>query len=650
MGTHPIFESDFDCLTDCRKMDLDEEELSLLNNISENGSFLEDSSEEAKNQVSGIIQDALAFPVDELDPDLIRKLYYAAGQLLSIRENENEVLYDEIQLQDDQIEELESQTRGPSASQPQDTQYIRQLQMEMQQKDVDHQVEINQLNEQLQIQARTFQDEKAMLEREKHEALDLAQKTIRDQGNATAIRDDVDTLNNELRKKRDEINLLLDSNARIEDENRNLVAINQEMEGKMASAAEKMDELTDQYLKMKSLVGTRDMKSEEVTMELERKDEEIRRLKLEVRKRDDEADAIFSEVSAKTEQFVTINEEKERENVQLKHKISGLEHRLNLAELAPDKQRINRLEDDLKAAQEHSKILENQMREAAAEMEQNAEMMQSVTTGISPEVRMSQLLNKYEKLNSDFNDLKKNQESTVQTLNDTEIHLREVEEKLQRESTRRANVEAGIEGLPEARIEIEKLENVLSQRDEERLKLTLGIGDLDDQLALMIAENDELRLKLEMEPRNHEFVAGVRRKLELKNRNQGAELKIMEREIDNLEKERLQLKKDLRKATQDTYQRAQAEGLTPEQFERVHEFIDSLVDDPNGVHEKRARLLAGAHLTSNEGSPRQKPTKYKKKYETVLHQNELLQLKIERLTKDIVHLKASEKSSIGFCL
>jgi len=85
-------------------------------------------------------------------------------------------------LKDDQIEELESQTKGQSVSQPQDTQYIKQLQMEMQQKDVDHQVEINQLNEQLQNQARNFQDEKAMLEREKHEALELAQKTIRDQG------------------------------------------------------------------------------------------------------------------------------------------------------------------------------------------------------------------------------------------------------------------------------------------------------------------------------------------------------------------------------------------------------------------------------------------------------------------------------------
>lgn len=80
----------------------------------------------------------------------------------------------------------------------------------------------------------------------------------------------------------------------------------------------------------------------------------------------------------------------------------------------------------------------------------------------------------------------------------------------------------------------------------------------------------------------------------------------------------------------------------------MHDFIDSLVDDPNGVHEKRAKLLAGGHLTSNEGSPRQKPTKYKKKYETVLHQNELLELKIEQLTKDILHMKASEKASIGW--
>ena len=59
-------------------------------------------------------------------------------------------------------------------------------------------------------------------------------------------------------------------------------------------------------------------------------------------------------------------------------------------------------------------------------------------------------------------------------------------------------------------------------------------------------------------------------------------------------------------------------------------------------------MLAGGHLTSNEGSPKQKPTKYKKKYETVLHQNELLELKIQQLTKDMLHMKASEKTAIGW--
>ena len=72
----------------------------------------------------------------------------------------------------------------------------------------------------------------------------------------------------------------------------------------MATAAEEMHQLTEQYEKMKSLVGTRDLKSEEVTMELEKKDEDIRRLKGELRKRDEEADAIFTEVAAKTEQFI----------------------------------------------------------------------------------------------------------------------------------------------------------------------------------------------------------------------------------------------------------------------------------------------------------------------------------------------------------
>ena len=48
----------------------------------------------------------------------------------------------------------------------------------------------------------------------------------------------------------------------------------------MAEASEYMDNLTEKYKKMEDMVTSRDVKSEEVTMEIERKDAEIKRLKL----------------------------------------------------------------------------------------------------------------------------------------------------------------------------------------------------------------------------------------------------------------------------------------------------------------------------------------------------------------------------------
>ena len=89
----------------------------------------------------------------------------------------------------------------------------------------------------------------------------------------------MEALNSEIKRKRDEINHLLDTNARIEDENRALAHVNEENQKKMAEASEYMDNLTEKYKKMEDMVTSRDVKSEEVTMEIERKDAEIKRLK-----------------------------------------------------------------------------------------------------------------------------------------------------------------------------------------------------------------------------------------------------------------------------------------------------------------------------------------------------------------------------------
>ena len=51
----------------------------------------------------------------------------------------------------------------------------------MQQTQVDHQNEINRLNQQLQLVNQQYNEEKMQLQREKDEALQLAQQTIRSQ-------------------------------------------------------------------------------------------------------------------------------------------------------------------------------------------------------------------------------------------------------------------------------------------------------------------------------------------------------------------------------------------------------------------------------------------------------------------------------------
>ena len=424
--------------------------------------------------------------------------------------------------------------------------------------------------------------------------------------------------------------MLLDSNAKIEAENRELLSVNQDMESKMAAAADEMHHLTGQYEKMKALVGSRDTKSEEVIMTLEKKDDEIKRLRREMRKKDEEADAIFVEVSAKTEQFIAINEQKELDKQKLKRKIEELERKMAIIELAPDKQRINTLQDELEALRRHCKQLEQQMQEAAIDMERNAELMQSVTSTTSPEVQVQALMEKYEKIKNEYDSLQLARNSTENTLQETEKHLRELEEKLEKETRRRKNVESGIEGLAEARLEIDGLERKLELREAERYKMTIGIGELDDQLAAVIVDNDDLRLKLGEEPNNFEHIAKIRKQLDLKSRNQRAELKILEKEVEKLETERIELKKELRRATQDTYQRAVSEGLTPEQFDQVHEFIASL----GSANSKPVTISA----------PKDKKVpKYKKKYEAMVHENDLLSLEIKKLAQEADFLR--EKSA-----
>ena len=75
---------------------------------------------------------------------------------------------------------------------------------------------------------------------------------------------DFDAVNEKLKIKRDELSEQIEINSKIEEENRILNKENEEMEKQMSEASEQMITMGDQYEKMKSLYGTRDVQSEQI--------------------------------------------------------------------------------------------------------------------------------------------------------------------------------------------------------------------------------------------------------------------------------------------------------------------------------------------------------------------------------------------------
>ena len=283
-----------------------------------------------------------------------------------------------------------------------------------------------------------------------------------------------------------------------------------------------------------------------------------------------------TKVTSRTEQFIAMNEKKEAELEKQRKVIQNYEVRMANNQLQPEKQQIKQLSEELEMAHKKYAALEAEMRDVAVDMEQNNELITKLTDSSSPEMQIRELMAKYEFLNREHAKLHEVHDTSMHTHAQTEINLREVEEQLTRERKLRQEVESGIVGVPELRVEIDKLEKKLLNSQNQCADLTQGIGNIDDKLLLMMAENDKLRSDLGMGPRDDSDLAELRHNLQISNRTQKADLMFLEKQVNELENERIELKRQLRLATQTIYQRSLEYGLTPEQFDKLR-FFESTI-------------------------------------------------------------------------
>ncbi|KAJ1542105.1 hypothetical protein HK096_009659, partial [Nowakowskiella sp. JEL0078] len=136
--------------------------------------------------------------------------------------------------------------------------------------------------------------------------------------------------------------------------------------------------------------------------------------------------------------------------------------------------------------------------------------------------------------------------------------------------------ENGVYGLTDAVREIKTLKLQKSIRDKEIANLTLKINDFQLQLGDFLEENEELRRRMGVKEKTKLDISNLRiqKNVELERAKSLSEA--LQKEVDKLEEERLQLKSQLRHVALQKGEKAVEFGLTADEFMAVEDYAESL--------------------------------------------------------------------------
>ncbi|KAJ3218623.1 hypothetical protein HK099_004994 [Clydaea vesicula] len=154
--------------------------------------------------------------------------------------------------------------------------------------------------------------------------------------------------------------------------------------------------------------------------------------------------------------------------------------------------------------------------------------------------------------------------------------------------------ENGVYGLPDAIREIKNLKLKMNLRNNEISELTLKINDFELQANEFIEENSELRNKLGISKKTKIDLTNLKSNTILELEKAKALNVCLQKEVDDLEEERLKLKSELRFQSREKGENAIAMGLTVDDLIAVEDYANKLrmgADTSNDSLDEKTRGL-----------------------------------------------------------
>ncbi|KAK3738058.1 hypothetical protein QZH41_012933 [Actinostola sp. cb2023] len=370
--------------------------------------------------------------------------------------------------------------------------------------------------------------------------------------------------NKELSEYLDEIKILQEENETLGDQ---LINVKKELE----ESAMEMNKMTDEYTKLKTILQQSDLILNEMRRERDALRSQVQDLRVQVSSKSDADDQIMMAVNLKVEEWKHIMASKDVEIAQHRAVIAELKQRITGLELDSDKTSLVMLQQVLMEKEEHIQMLKQEVEKATVEMRGVADQVEEVKAQSEKGIPSAFQQKKIAELGST---LRREQLMSAQErghLMKAEEAARQKDKQLNDLMTRMMQYEKGEYGLSEAVQEIKDIKAQIRIRDQNVENLTSQVNKLNLLGNDLEMENEEFRERLGLDPRDKLDIEDIRQKKKVKAEQASAMNRVLVKEIERLEDERLKLKKQLRKQALHRGARAVELGITAEDLADVED-------------------------------------------------------------------------------